>query len=155
MNAPALLKVILGDNSCQRMNFPNGLPGSVNELVSEVQRQCGLHFDIRLQFMDPLFGNDFMNLTSMDEVLDRGTIRVIAMTDSSTPQCANILPTSAAHESLHESSSLSSVDTDILSSPESESSSSRSSWPSIFYVPLFSFDAELKLAQGNAAYRDK
>ncbi|XP_051258074.1 uncharacterized protein LOC127364511 [Dicentrarchus labrax] len=157
MNAPTLLKVILGDNSSQRMTFQNGLPGSVNELVSEVQRQCGLDYDFRLQFMDALFGNDFMNLTSMDEVQDRGTIRVIAMTDSSTPQCANILPTSAAHHSLNESSSLSSgcVDTDILSSPESESSGSRSSWPSIFRVPQFSYDAELKLAQGNAAYREK
>ena len=153
MNSPALLKVLLGENSSQRMAFQNGLPGSVDDLVSEVQRQCGLDFNFRLQFMDALFGSDFMNLTSMDEVQDRGTIRVIAMTDSSTPQCPHILPTSAAHRSLNDSSSLSSgcVDTDILSSPESESSSSRSSWPSIFCVPQFSYDAELKLEQGNAA----
>lgn len=156
MNAPALLKVILGDNSSQRMTFPNGLPGTVNELVGEVQRQCGLDSNFRLQFMDTLFGNEFMNLTSMDEVQDRGTIRVITLTGTSTPQCANVPPTLAAHHSFDESSSLSSgtVDTDILSSPESESSSSRSSWPSIFHVPQFSYDAELKLQQGNAAYRE-
>lgn len=106
MNSPALLKVLLGENSSQRMAFQNGFPGSVDELVSEVQRQCGLDFNSRLQFMDALFGNDFMNLTSMDEVQDRGTIRVIAMTDSSTPQCPHILPTSAAHRSLNDSSSL-------------------------------------------------
>jgi len=156
MNAPALLKVILGDNSSQRMTFQNGLPGTVNELIGKVQRQCGLDSNFRLQFMDTLFGNEFMNLTSMDEVQDRGTIRVITMTVFSTPQCANIPPTSAAHYSLDDSSSLSSgcVDTDILSSPESESSSSRSSWPSIFRVPQFSYDAELKLEQANVAYRE-
>lgn len=158
-HAPAILKVILGDNSSQRMTFQNGLPGSVNELVNEVQRQCGLNFNFRLQFMDALFGNEFLNLTSMDEVQDRGTIRVIPMTDASTPQCANIpstLATALCHRSFGESSSLSSgcVDTDIHSSPESGSSSSRSSWPSIFHVPQLGYDAELKLNQGNAAYRE-
>lgn len=159
MNAPAFLKVILGDDSSQRMTFKNGLPGSVNELVSEVQRQCGLNFDFRLQFMDALFGNEFMNLTSMDEVQDRGTIRVIPMMDASTPQCAipSTSATALSQPSLDESSSLSSgcVDTDILSSPESGSSSSRSFWPSIFRVPEFCYDAELKLEKGNATYREK
>ncbi|XP_034453560.1 uncharacterized protein LOC117769075 [Hippoglossus hippoglossus] len=155
MNSPAILKVILGDNSSQRLTFQNGLPGSVDELVSEVQRQCGRDCDFRLQFMDALFGNEFMNLTSMDEVQDRGTIRVIPLTEASTPQFANSLSTSATAHALEESSSLSSgcVDTDILSSPES--SGSRSVWPSIFRVPHFCYDAELKLEQGHAAYREK
>lgn len=157
MNTLAILKVILGDNSSQRLTFQNGLPGSVNELVSEVQRQCGLNSNFRLQFMDALFGNEFMNLTSMDEVQDRGTIRVIPMTEASTPQCANSLSTSATPHVSEESSSLSSgcVDTDILSSPESESSGSKSVWPSIFRVPQFCYDADLKLEGGNAAYREK
>lgn len=124
MNTPAILKVILGDNSSQSLTFQNGLPGFVNELVSEVQRQCGLNSNFRLQFMDALFGNEFMNLTSMDELQDRGTIRVIPMIEASTPQCAKSLSTSATPHVPEESSSLSSgcVDTDILSSPESESS---------------------------------
>lgn len=107
--------------------------------------------------MDALFGNEFMNLTSMDEVQDRGTIRVIPMTEASTPQCANSLSTSATPHVSEESSSLSSgcVDTDILSSPESESSGSKSVWPSIFRVPQFCYDADLKLEGGNAAYREK
>lgn len=110
--------------------------------------------------MDALFGNEFMNLTSMDEIQDRGTIRVILMTDALTTQCANMPSTSATALSSHaqdESSSLSSgcVDTDILSSSESGSSSSRSSWPSIFCAPKFCYGAELKLEWGNAAYREK
>ena len=123
MNPSTILKVILGDNSSQRLTFQNGLPGSVNELVSEVQRQCGLNSHFRLQFMDALFGNEFMNLTSIDEVQNRGTIRVIPMTEISP---STSVPAPHQHV-LEESSSLSSgnVDTDILSSPESESSSSR------------------------------
>lgn len=82
------------------------------------------------------------------------------MTETSPLQCANSPSTSvpALHQQvLEESSSLSSgcVDTDILSSPESESSSSRSFWPRVFHVPQFSYDAELKLEQGNAAFREK
>ncbi|XP_074551476.1 uncharacterized protein LOC141808698 isoform X1 [Halichoeres trimaculatus] len=156
MDPPTILKVILGDNSCQRLTFSNGLPGSVSELVGEVQRQCGLDSNFRLQFMDELFGNEFMNLTSMDEVQNRSTIRVIHMTEASTSQCS----TSAADLCPYiseESSSLSSgcVDTDILSSPDSsESSSSRSFWPSVFHVPKLSYDAELKLEQGNIAYKE-
>jgi len=160
MTTPVILKVILGDNSSQRITFHNGLPGSVYELVSEVQRQCGIKTNFRLQFMDVLFGNEFMNLTSIDEVQDRGTIRIIPMTESSVPLCANIPSTSdtaLCHPSLDESSSLSSVcvDTDTSSTTESETSRSRQFWPTVFHVPQFSFDAELKLERGNATYKER
>ncbi|KAM9354214.1 uncharacterized protein KZ484_012402 [Pholidichthys leucotaenia] len=156
MDPPTILKVILGDNSSQRLTFQNGLPGSVNELVDEVQRQCGLDSDFRLQFMDALFGNEFMNLTSVDEMQNRSTIRVIPLTGASTPQSSTSAASLCSHVT-EESTSVSDgcVDTDILSSTESsESPSSRSFWPSIFHVPQFSYDAELKLKQGNVAYRE-
>lgn len=162
MDSPTILKVILGDNSSQRLTFKNGLQSmsswtSVNELVSEVQKQCGLDCNFRLQFMDALFGNELMNLTSMDEIQNRSTIRVIPVTETSAPQCSTSA-TALGHHVPEESLPLSSgcVDTDLLSSPESSgSSSSRSSWPSIFHVPQFCYDAELKLEQGNAAYKEK
>lgn len=37
--------------------------------------------------MDALFENAFMNLTSKDEVQDRGTIRLIPIAEPSTPVC--------------------------------------------------------------------
>uniref|UniRef100_A0A3Q1GF00 PB1 domain-containing protein n=1 Tax=Acanthochromis polyacanthus TaxID=80966 RepID=A0A3Q1GF00_9TELE len=158
----ALLKVILGDNNSQRLTFPDGLPTSVSELVDIVQRQCAIQTNFRLQFMDPLFNNEFMNLTSMDEVTDRGTIRVIYMTGILTPQRVEVQISSGSacnYSFLEESSSVSSggVDTDILSSPESDastSSTSRTFWPSTFSVPQFGFDAELKLERGNAAFKE-
>lgn len=160
--APAILKVILGDNSSQRLTFHCGLPGSVIELIEEVQRQCGLNnSNFRLQFMDPLFGNEFMNLTSMDEIQDRGTIRMTSLAEGLTTQSAEADEADASCSfGLDDSTSRSSgcVDTDILSSPESEascSSTSRALWPRVFCVPEFSFDAELKLERGNAAYKEK
>ena len=42
------------------------------------------------------------------------------------------------------------LSSDVLSS--SESISSRSSWPAVFQVPRFSYDAELKLTQAAVAY---
>lgn len=160
MTAPAILKVILGDNSSQRMNFQNGLPGSLSELVTEVQRQCGIKTNFRLQFMDALFGNEFTNLISIDEVQDRGTIRMIPVTEASAPQCADMPSTSETalcHPSLDESSSMFSMclETDTLSTTESETSRSRQFWPTVFRVPQLSFDAELKLERGNAAYKEK
>ncbi|KAL1250773.1 hypothetical protein QQF64_018569 [Cirrhinus molitorella] len=157
-HATAILKVILGDKTCQRLNFQNGLPASVSELVTKVKRQCGINTNFRLQFMDALFGNEFLNLTSVDEVQDRGTIRIIPITEASAPQCADIpsiLETDLCHPSVNETSSMSSVcvDTDTLSTTESETSSSRRVWPTFF--PQFSFDAELKFERGNAAYKEK
>ncbi|CAI5681570.1 unnamed protein product [Oreochromis niloticus] len=162
--APEILKVILGHNSSQRLTFHCGLPGSVIELIEEVQRQCGLNnSNFRLQFMDPLFGNEFMNLTSMDEIQDRGTIRMTSLAVGLTTQSAEahfISADAVCSFGLDDSTSRSSgcVDTDILSSPELEascSSTSRALWPRVFCVPEFSFDAELKLERGNAAYKEK
>ena len=104
--------------------------------------------------MDLLFGNEFMNLTSVSEVEDRGTLKVI---DLSTPtmqyESSTVLPLQASSPcSANDSSSLSGelVDTDILSSNESKSS--RSSRPAVFHVPKFSNDAELKLQQAGLVY---
>lgn len=54
MTSPTVLKVILGDNSSQRLTLCNGLPECVKDLGSEVEKQCGLNFGFRLQFMDPV-----------------------------------------------------------------------------------------------------
>lgn len=62
--------------------------------------------------MDALFGNEIMNFTSMDEVQNKGTIRVIPMKEISP---STSVPAPHQHV-LEEPSSLSSgnVDTDTL-----------------------------------------
>ena len=154
MAMPVIVKILLTDGSCQRLSLAHGLPESLGDLMTEVKKQCNLEGNIRLQFMDSLFGNEFMNLTSVSEVQDRGTLRVI---DLSTPtmqlESSPVLHLQASSPcSSANDSSLSGelVDTDILSS--NESTSSRSSWPAVFHVPKLPYDAELQLQQAGVVY---
>lgn len=57
----AIFRVILGPDSCQRVVFPSGLPSTVTDLETEIKTQCKIKQSFRLQFMDTLFGNDFIN----------------------------------------------------------------------------------------------
>ncbi|KAK1906809.1 Reticulon-4 receptor-like 2 [Dissostichus eleginoides] len=63
MATSAVLRVILGENSSQRVV----LPDTVTELENEIRRQCQLQDLFRLQFMDELSGNIFQDLTSMEK----------------------------------------------------------------------------------------
>uniref|UniRef100_A0A3P9K7A5 Uncharacterized protein n=1 Tax=Oryzias latipes TaxID=8090 RepID=A0A3P9K7A5_ORYLA len=150
-----ILKIILPDDSCQRLTLSRGLPASIEDLIDEVKKQCGLDGSLKLQFMDSLFGNEFLNLTSVSEVEDKGTLKVIHVSKPTTmhskeSSVSNPLQGSSPPSTNHSFPSSGSVDTDILSS--SESSSSRSSWPAFFHVPKFSYDAELKLQQAGFTY---
>lgn len=63
MGTPVILKIVLTDGSSQRLTLSHGLPASIDDLMIEVKKQCGLLGNFRLQFMDSLFGNEFLNLT--------------------------------------------------------------------------------------------
>lgn len=163
MASPVKLRIILGENNSQRLILPDGIPESVDELAQQIKRQCGIEGVFRLQFMDVEFGNEFTNLLSISDVQDRGTIKVIFISDApaqpggSTPPPSAPPPSSASASSCSpdDSSSLSSgcsFDTDILSSPESTSSRS-SAWPVVFQVPRFSYDTELQLDRANATFK--
>ena len=153
MAASVKLRVILGENDSQRLILQNGLPATVPELVEHIKRQCGVQSDFRLQFMDADFGNEFTNLTSVSEIEDKSTIKLIF--DSGLLSGASPTPYSAPSTShCGEDSSLSSgsFDTDILSSPDSAASRS-SGWPVVFVVPRFPYDCELQLEKANAAFK--
>lgn len=155
-----ILKIVMPDGSSQRLTLSYGLPASIDDLRVEVKKQCGLRSDFKLEFMDSLFGNEFLNLTSMSEVKDKGTLRVTELLRPTTSQyegssAVGLDPQVLSPFSVHsDSSSLSgsTVDTDILSSSP-ESTSSKSLWPAMFHVPKFSYDAEIKLQRANLAYQ--
>lgn len=154
MSSPALLRIVLSNDTCQRLTFPDGLPAAIEDLVCEVRSQCGLTSNFRLQFMDPLFGNVYMNLTSMNEVQDRGTIRVVPESLTGMNASSSTMSTAARPSTSPPSPTLSSADTDVLSSTDSEPSGSRSLWPQTFHCPMFTYDAEMKLTKANAAYKE-
>ncbi|XP_034059805.1 uncharacterized protein LOC117538311 [Gymnodraco acuticeps] len=145
MATSAVLRVILGENSSQRVVLPLGLPDTVTELENEIRRQCQLQDLFRLQFMDELFGNIFQDLTSMEEIQDRATVKVLSLSPVVAGSCDNG-PLTPTHVPNHagEPSSVSPADTTVMLSSQ-ESVSPRSSWPEVFHIPRFTYDAELKL----------
>lgn len=70
MADPAVLWVIFNDDGIdsRKLHLPSGFPETVKGLA--------LHEDFRLQYMD---FNEFMNLTAMSEIKNKGTLRVIYM----------------------------------------------------------------------------
>ncbi|KAK1903279.1 Toll-like receptor 9 [Dissostichus eleginoides] len=117
MATSAVLRVILGENSSQRVV----LPDTVTELENEIRRQCQLQDLFRLQFMDELSGNIFQDLTSMDEIQDRATVKVLSLRPVVAGSCDNG-PLTPTHVPNHagEPSSVSPADTTVmLSSQES------------------------------------
>ncbi|XP_054888689.1 uncharacterized protein LOC129361694 [Poeciliopsis prolifica] len=72
---PARLKVILGESNTEKLTLPNGIPDSLDDLLSKVKDTFGLKTNIRLQYMDKDFGNDFFNLSSTSDLEDLGTVK--------------------------------------------------------------------------------
>ncbi|XP_023811402.1 uncharacterized protein LOC111947527 isoform X2 [Oryzias latipes] len=159
MATPVMLRIIFGENDSQRLVLSNGMPESVSELVQEIQRQCAVNGDFRLQFMDPEFGNEFTNLVSTSDIQHKSSIKVIFNSVATATPNDTVCPflSTATTSSQDESSSLSSpgssCDTDILSSPGSTSSRS-TAWPVVFSIPRFSYDAQLQLDRANIAVKE-
>ncbi|XP_024126573.1 uncharacterized protein LOC112145519, partial [Oryzias melastigma] len=146
----AVLRVILGPDSSQRVTFPNGLPSTVPILELEIKTQCNLTVPFRLQFMDRDFDNEFVNLTSMKEIEDKSTLKVTLVEEAVD---------SIAHGTLYQPGRCysnnfgnSSICDDHPIIASSSSSFSRSSWPEVFNVPNFSLDAEFKIQEGQNNY---
>ncbi|XP_071337589.1 uncharacterized protein [Trachinotus anak] len=160
MAAPVMLRIILGENDSQRLTLQDGIPETIGELVQHIKRQCGVEDYFRLQFMDAEFGNEFTNLTSLSEIQDKSTLKLVfdsaaaasALPGGSPPPPYSTPATSwSGNDSSLSSGSL--CDTDILSSPESTPSRS-SGWPVVFVVPRFPYDCQLQLDKANAEFKE-
>lgn len=150
MTAQAILRVILGPDSSQRVMVSPGLPSTVTELEAEIKTQCKIMEPFRLQFMDTLFGNEFVNLTSVAEIQNKATIKIVYT--SCQPQDQGEDRFSFPSTSAPDDTSTCGDSTVSLSSPES--TSSRSSWPDLFCILRFIYDAEIKLAKAHVAFKE-
>ena len=144
--------MILGENNIEKLTLQNGIPESLDDLVSKIKTTFGLKGNLRLQYMDQDFGNDLFNVNSTIELQDLGTIKVIHQQKNSPLISAtqSTSPPSVSFES-DDSASLASSDTIILSSPESVSSQTQQ-WPEDFAIHQFSYDMELQLEKGNTEF---
>ncbi|XP_053287857.1 uncharacterized protein LOC128448968 isoform X3 [Pleuronectes platessa] len=142
MAAPVKLRIILGANNAEKLTIESGMPESVEDLSNEIKRQFLIDGDIRLQYMDSDFDNNFVNLSQISDIQDRGTVKVICMSDATDLNQGNI------NQSGEDTSSSSS--TIILSSPDSQTA--RSQWPTTFQIPKFPYDVEIQLEGANQAF---
>ena len=126
---PAKLRVILNPDDTRKLILPGGIPETVEELINQVRKVCGLNCKIRLQYQDRDFGDTLVNLTSTAELEDFATIKVIPPTDDgqTIPVCDDLVSTETD-------------DTELLSLPSSSISTRTQMWPKEFPIPTFSYD---------------
>ncbi|KAL3976477.1 coatomer subunit delta [Sarotherodon galilaeus] len=144
MAQPIRLRIILGEDDARKLILPAGISDSIEELCQEVKTNFGVQQDFRLQYQDPDFGNEFVNLTAISEINDKATLKVVYLDMTCQP----------VRSPTHSFSS-SSADTDNtrpVSSSGSSPSTRLSVWPSVFTVPRFSYEAELQLEKANAEF---
>ncbi|KAI4825536.1 hypothetical protein KUCAC02_021216, partial [Chaenocephalus aceratus] len=167
MAGRALLRIIFADQSDSRkLTLDSGIPATVGELHTFVKTSLQLKEDFRLQYMDVDF-NEFMNLTSVSEIQDKSTLKVIY-----SPILSNIEPSitlytvdsfdktsiTGSSEPLIPASSIASCCSDDMvytstphPSPEAQASQ-LSSWPTVFVVPKLTYEAEFELQLKNAEF---
>ncbi|KAJ4921389.1 hypothetical protein JOQ06_025971 [Pogonophryne albipinna] len=167
MAGRALLRIIFADQSDSRkLTLDSGIPATVEELHTFVKTSLQLKEDFRLQYMDVDF-NEFMNLTSVSEIQDKSTLKVIY-----SPILSNIEPSitlytvdsfdktsiTGSSEPLIPASSIASCCSDDMvytstpqPSPEAQASQLLS-WPTVFVVPKLTYEAEFELHLKNAEF---
>lgn len=154
MDTPVKFCLILGENDCEKLVLPSGLPDSLEELKIEIERKFGPMGEFRLQVRDVDFDNEFVNLNSTADLHDKATLKVVKLS-------ADFIVLTPYTPAPHESPAPSSADTDILSSTETSELSSPAStsslrtniWPRSFPIPAFSYDAELALQKANVEFQ--
>ncbi|KAF6725094.1 Sterile alpha motif domain-containing protein 3 [Oryzias melastigma] len=150
----AQLRVIIEETQIHKMHLPNGIPTTVEELLSAVKLHFCLDGNIALMYMDKDFGNEFFTLTSTNELRDKDTLKVV---DREPPVIITLAPVTdnstssqgSLNESASDNSSLVNC-SDTFSFPQPPEFRSQT-WPTNFSIPSFSFDVELLLQEGNKA----
>lgn len=163
----AILRIIFGDESDSRkLTLPSGIPATVEDLHTSIKTFFELTEDFRLQYLDPDF-KEFMNLTSVSEIENKGTLKVIhspvlssaepyvtlyAVDSSGETSSATCLEPQTPPSSIVSSCSDDTLCTSTpISSPETQPSG-LSSWPKIFVIPKFTYEAEFELQQKNMEF---
>ncbi|XP_061908168.1 uncharacterized protein LOC133653153 isoform X1 [Entelurus aequoreus] len=167
MGSPAVLRIIFGDESDSRkLTLDSGIPSAVEDLYLLVKTFFQHKEDFRLQYMDADF-NEFVNLTSVSEIKNKSTLKVIYIpVFSPVEPCITLYTVDSSGELSNTSCSnpetpASSIDsscrddTPFTSTPESSLEtqlSKLSSWPKVFLVPKFTYDEEFELQDKNREY---
>lgn len=166
MGEPAILRVVLDQNSIHKLHLPTGIPDTCVKLESVVKDTFQIQGNFTLHYKDTAF-EEFFSLTSTSELKDKDTIKVVQVepviinfTTTDSSECAGpsssdatVCSDDCSVASSAPSSFGSSDDTVLLSSPDSHGQRSKP-WPSPFEIPEFAYDTELVLKSANDAFRN-
>lgn len=148
------LLVTLEEDNRIRLELPNGIPSSVDEVIQQIKIVCALTNEIRLQYYDADFGT-WVNLTSTSELKDLSTLKVIHVEPTVTLFLESV-DMSAEKGNFHsqDDSSISASLDDLLPvSSHSSNTYRKEQWPKVFVIPTFSHSTESQLRAGNAEYQ--
>uniref|UniRef100_A0A672MLD1 PB1 domain-containing protein n=1 Tax=Sinocyclocheilus grahami TaxID=75366 RepID=A0A672MLD1_SINGR len=139
-----LFRVIISPENIQKVRL-DPVPDSVDGLKLELKRRLQLKDPFDLQYEDEDF-HDFCNLACVADLpKDKVTLKVLF-----TPFPDTLSDSSLDTAILSESSCPSTSSPSIHSEPSAARSQS---WPTAFPIPVFTYDVELSLRQGNEAFR--
>jgi|UniRef100_A0A8C4ZUH9 hypothetical protein len=149
------LLVILEEDSCIKLELPNGIPGSVDEVIEEIKNISGLTNEIRLQYYDADFSS-WVNLTKTSDLKDLATLKVVQPPPVTLVFEPVDLSVNEANVHSQDDASISSSACSDDTLPVSDASSDtfrKEQWPKVFIIPTFSLSTESQLKAGNAEYQ--
>ncbi|KAL7381377.1 hypothetical protein ABVT39_004934 [Epinephelus coioides] len=125
------LCVILPEGGIERVTL-QCCPDSVAQLTCLLRQKLEIPFNFLIQFEDPEFNNQLVNLNMIEEIPNMGTVKLVKIIE-------------------HDISSTSSWTSDSGESSSCQTPQRSSAWPKVFPVPTFSHDIEFLLREANDA----
>lgn len=132
------LRVILTEADIRKVVL-NTRPATVEDLIRKLQESLGLNYNCNLQYKDPEFNYELCNLTDIEDLPEKPTVKVIPLLE--------LVPVSTSDEVLSDTPSV--ADTDILSTSSQER---QKQWPELFDIPDFSVDVNYRLRQADLQF---
>lgn len=128
-----ILRVIVHDSDIRKVIIPEK-PADVDALKKVLQENLQLTYTFSVQYEDPDFNHALCNVSDINDLPDRATLKIIPLDTSPSSSQANtvLLSDSDTSEQLSDERKL--------------------EWPEDFEIPKFSVNVEYRLRQGNLAF---
>ncbi|XP_030580944.1 uncharacterized protein LOC115777240 [Archocentrus centrarchus] len=129
------LRVIFTETDIRKVVL-NTRPTTVEDLIGKLKESLGLNFNFSLQYQDPEFNYEVCNLTDIEDLPEKPTVKVIPLLE--------LVSVSTSEEILSGTPSV--ADTEILSTSSQER---QKQWPDCFDFPV---DVAYRLRQADLQF---
>ncbi|XP_057178886.1 uncharacterized protein LOC130555713 isoform X2 [Triplophysa rosa] len=127
-----ILRVIVHDGDIQKVVIPEK-PSDLVALKHVLQEKLQVSYSFNVQYEDPDFSNALCNVSDINDLPERATLKIIPLSTSPSSSQADTIILSGSDTS------------------EKLSAERQSEWPEDFEIPKFSVNVEYRLRQGNLA----